>query len=349
MVSTDGDPWVGTNSNSDDEYRRLIESATDNALFKLDVEGTITMWPRVAQDLYGYDPEEILGQPLEILNADRERSPPPTDETLNCATRGTVEISGWQERADGTVFWGNLTISTLETADGSSDGYVVVCRDETEQKQYERMLERQNDRLKEFTDILSHDLRSPLNVIEGRMELFRDDRSERHLEEIEKTTNRMGHLVEDLLRVAEQGQVVEDPEPVQLRFIVETAQEGVFTEEAGYLYVDIPRIMADRHRLIQLFENLFRNAIQHGGNDVHVEIGPLEDGFYVEDDGPGIPEEFQPKVFDHGFTTADYGHGYGLSIVRSIVGAHGWDITVTDAEGGGARFEITGIEFVDDA
>lgn len=79
-----------------------------------------------------------------------------------------------------------------------------------------------------------------------------------------------------------------------------------------------------------------------------VRVGPLEDGFYVEDDGPGIPVADRERVFDHGVSTTEHGTGYGLSIVRTIVGAHGRDIRVIDAADGGARFEITGLEFVTD-
>jgi signal transduction histidine kinase len=104
--------------------------------------------------------------------------------------------------------------------------------------------------------------------------------------------------------------------------------------------------MADSDRLCQMFENLLRNAVEHGGESVAVRVGPLENGFYVADDGPGISDENKPKVFDHGFSTDATGTGFGLSLVRTIVGAHGWDVAVTDGEAGGARFEITGIEFV---
>ena len=330
-----------------DEYRRLLEGATDNAVFKLDTEGFISMWPTVAHELYGYEPDAVLGEPLETLYADKEQSPPPTEALLSEAKRGSVECEGWHERADESVFWATYTVSPLRN--GEVNGYVVVSRDTTDEKQYRQMLERQNDRLKEFTDILSHDLRSPLSVIEGRLQLFDETGDPVHLETIGETTERMEALVEDLLRVAEQGQVVEDPQPTDIGPVVETATEGVFSEQATCVYHPIPRVMADRNRLIQLFENLFRNAVEHGGDDVAIEIGLLEDGFYVADDGPGIPEDYRSRVFEHGFTTRENGHGYGLSIVRSIVGAHGWDITVTDAENGGARFEITGIEFVDDA
>lgn len=226
------------------------------------------------------------------------------------------------------------------------------------------MLERQNDRLKEFTDILAHDLRNPLSVIDGNLALYEETGDDAHIETIDETTDRMARLVEDLLRVARQGDVVTDPEPTDIGDVVEDASPVVETTPRATLVChDVPTVSGDADRLCQLFENLFRNAIEHsftapdsrtrqegeGTTDgtVTITVGPLETGFYVEDDGPGIPDEQKDDVFDHGFTTSDDGSGYGLSVVRTIVNAHGWDILVTDEESGGARFEITGIDFLD--
>ena len=106
--------------------------------------------------------------------------------------------------------------------------------------------------------------------------------------------------------------------------------------------------MADPDRLVQVFENLLQNSVDHGGEGVTVRVGSLENGFYVEDDGPGVPEADRERMFEHGYTTRQDGMGYGLSIVRSIVDAHGWSIAVTESEDGGARFELTGVDFVTD-
>jgi signal transduction histidine kinase len=101
--------------------------------------------------------------------------------------------------------------------------------------------------------------------------------------------------------------------------------------------------------LSQLLENLFRNAVEHGGDDVTVNVGSLPGGFYVADDGPGIPAADRESVFEPGFTTNDDGTGFGLEIVEAVASAHGWDVRVTDAaEGeGGARFEFTGVDVLD--
>jgi signal transduction histidine kinase len=106
------------------------------------------------------------------------------------------------------------------------------------------------------------------------------------------------------------------------------------------------RIGADRGRLRQLFENLVRNAVEHGGDGVTVRVGELPEGFAVEDDGPGIDPADREGVFDAGYSTDRHGTGFGLNIVEQIATAHGWNLRLTESETGGARFEVTGVEFV---
>ncbi|WP_423986536.1 sensor histidine kinase [Haladaptatus sp.] len=105
------------------------------------------------------------------------------------------------------------------------------------------------------------------------------------------------------------------------------------------------RILADRDRLTELFANLFRNAIEHGGDDVTVSLGKTPGGFYVADDGPGIPEEQRERVLESGYSTEQSGTGLGLSIVQQIADSHGWTIAIGDSTGGGARFAFSDVEY----
>lgn len=325
----------------------LIGRISTHAIFKLDSDGSIGSWSESAQSLYGYESTAIVHRDFSDLFADEEGPNPDLEAAMSAAKTGAHEIEHWNKRADGSVFWATMTLAPL----GGDDflGYVVISQDTTGKKQYEQMLERQNDRLKEFTDILAHDLRNPLNVIEGRLELYRTTQDEEHIEKIEATTERMKRLVDDLLRVARQGNVVKDPESVTLMRVTERAWEGTGAMRTGasLIYEPVPSVGADYDRLCEMFENLFSNAIEHGGSDVTVRVGPLERGFYVEDNGPGIPLDHQDEVFDHGYTSTETGSGYGLSVVRTIINAHGWDVRAVDSASGGARFEITGVEFLD--
>ena len=109
----------------------------------------------------------------------------------------------------------------------------------------------------------------------------------------------------------------------------------------------LPVVRADERRLKQLLENLLRNAVEHGGGDVTVRVGDLADGFFVADDGPGVPESERERVFETGYTTAEDGTGFGLSIVTDIVEAHDWEIRVTESDGGGGRFDVNGVDIVE--
>ena len=343
MVGTPAADGSETAASEATNYKRLIEGTEEIAQFMLDPDGTIVEWPSVARTVYGFDEDEAIGQPLDFLYAEGEDNPQ-LDTLLAEAKRDSVTRQNWHKRADGNVFWANSIVSPL--TDESFQGYAVATQDTTAEKEHERMLERQNDRLKEFTDILSHDLKSPLSVLQGRLDLFDDTGEGEHLDAIRETTERMERLVEDLLRVSRQGGVVQEPDATELESVVETAMEGTVPESVTVEYEHVPDVMADRDRLMEVFENLFRNSVDHAGSDVTIWVGPLDHGFYVEDDGPGIPEADRETVFEHGFTTRDEGTGYGLSVIRSIIGAHGWDIGVKDGDYGGARFEIVGIEFV---
>jgi PAS domain S-box-containing protein len=349
-------PPDGSDDSGDDAVS-LIRSLSSHAVFMLSVEGRITTWPAPAEDLYGYDGTTMLDEHLRTLFADDhgEQTVEDISAVLADARDGTVEVEGWQECADESVFWGSLTLSPL--ADGHREGVVVVCEDTTTTMEYQQMLERKNDRLKEFTDILAHDLKNPLNAIDQYLTLYDDTGEQTYIENIDETTDRMARLVDDLLRVARQGDVVQEPEQTDIETVVDTAWEGAGGTDASLTYEPVPTVSADPDRLIELFENVFRNAVKHGERGsgeqttgqtgVSVRVGPLSNGIYIEDDGPGIPPELGDEVFDHGVTTARDGSGYGLSIVRTIVNAHGWDLSLGTAETGGARFEITGIEFLD--
>jgi signal transduction histidine kinase len=167
-----------------------------------------------------------------------------------------------------------------------------------------------------------------------------------HLDALEGALNRMGTLIDDLLTLAQEGKEVTDARPVDLATIVNGCWKNVETNQATLITTIDRGVWADRSRLKQVFENLFRNAVEHGRADVTVTIGGLHDGFYIEDDGPGIPSDERDTVFEAGHSQSTDGTGFGLSIVEQIVTAHDWNIRVTDGADGGARFEITNVEFV---
>ncbi|WP_411967114.1 histidine kinase N-terminal 7TM domain-containing protein [Haloferax sp. YSSS75] len=245
-----------------------------------------------------------------------------------------------------------LVYTTPLGEDATTTGTLVLVRDITARKEREHQLQRQNERLEEFASVVSHDLRNPLTVARGYLELAAETGDDEYFHRVEDAHDRMEAIIEDLLTLARQGETLTDVSPVSLSTVVFEAWDGVAVADATLdVHADIV-VVADRSRLRQLFENLFRNSVEHGstgrqnGDDDHVAIvvGSLDDGFYVEDDGPGVPESERENVFERGFTTHEDGTGLGLPIVKSVAEAHGWSVTLTSSPSGGARFEFTGVE-----
>jgi len=228
-----------------------------------------------------------------------------------------------------------------------SDEILATYIDITDRKQMETELRRKTDELEDFANVVSHDLRNPLSVAIGHLDTIADEYDDPRIETVRSAHMRMQELIENILMLAKQGQKIEELESISLTDCVNESWVTAETENAALRIESDRTIHADGNRLRQLFGNLIRNAIEHGGNDVTVTVGTLDDGFYIEDDGPGIPEEERTDVFEAGHTTTEVGTGFGLSIVKEIVEAHEWCITVTDGCEGGARFEITDVEIVE--
>ena len=213
-----------------------------------------------------------------------------------------------------------------------------------ERHEQKRRLRRQNERLETFANAVSHDFRNPLNIARGRLSLLRQECDSEHIETIEQSHARMEALVDDLLTLTRQGRTVETVAQAPLAKLANSAWNQVDTGRAA-LVCDVERsIEADPSRCKQLLENLFRNAVDHGAEDVTVRIGTLPGGFFVEDDGPGIPENNRNNVFTAGYTTHEFGTGLGLDVAREISEAHGWSVDLTEGTDGGARFEFTDVE-----
>jgi signal transduction histidine kinase len=191
--------------------------------------------------------------------------------------------------------------------------------------------------------MVSHDLRNPLNVASGRLEMQRKQNDSEHLAKVDDALVRMENLISNLLELARQGKPIDEVEDITLSSLVQACWDVIETKEAELQVQTDLKFMGDRERVQQLFENLIRNAIDHGGDDVEITVGSLPDGsgFYVADNGPGIPSDQREDVFGSGVTTDANGTGFGLAIVKEIVDAHDWRITIVESSSGGARFEIS--------
>jgi signal transduction histidine kinase len=230
----------------------------------------------------------------------------------------------------------------------------AIITDGTSLKKTERDLQEavselstKNDRLEQFASVVSHDLRNPLSVATGHLELVDAPGDEQHLEKIAAALDRMDTLISDLLTLGREGKSVGDRHAVDLDSAVDRAWTTVDEGEMDLSVDTDATVLADEDRLQQLFENLFRNAREHAGNDVTVTVGALDDGegFFVSDDGPGIPADERERVFEPGHSSTAAGTGLGLDIVREIARGHDWRVDVTESSVGGARFEFRNVQY----
>ncbi|WP_435067182.1 PAS domain S-box protein [Haloplanus sp. C73] len=348
------------------EYEELINGMNDSA-WVIGTDAEFLAVNDAAVETTGYDRAELLSMQPHDIDVGLE-----DDEVTRLIESmpedGVQMFETVHETKDGEHIPVEIS-SSLVTYRGET-AILSVARDVSNRKQRER-------RLEEFASIVSHDLRNPLNVAAGHLDLARETCDSDHLDEVARAHDRMNLLIDDLLTLAQEGKGVDDIEPVALAPLVDACWQSVLTDGAT-LNVDVSRTLrADRCRLRQLFENLLRNAVEHGSTDnrttsddavehgptgnrtgsddavehggesVTITVGELDDGFYVEDDGPGIAAGDREAVFDVGHTTDAEGTGFGLSIVKQVADAHGWTVRVTESDAGGARFEITGVEWAD--
>ncbi|ELZ41637.1 sensor histidine kinase [Halorubrum tebenquichense] len=220
----------------------------------------------------------------------------------------------------------------------------------------------------QVTSVISHDLRNPLDVAKAHLRAAEETGDPEHFESVADAHDRMERIIRDVLTLTRDGAVVSPSEEVGVETAARNAWQTIDSEQASLTVSEsLPTVTADPDRLQRLFENLFRNSVEHGTTDdraestdqdardsghstsgdgdaptpVMISVQPSADGFYVADDGPGIPRAERDVVFEAGYSTRDGGTGLGLAIVERIVEAHGWELTLTDADSGGVRFAVS--------
>ncbi|WP_436902942.1 histidine kinase N-terminal 7TM domain-containing protein [Halovenus halobia] len=350
--------------------RDAIVQEVDNGIVVLDTDGRVVDINTTAKTMFGT--ERPIGQFIDEIT---RRDLTSGGEELRPVIWGDESLRElrdqvWAESPRGDRCY-DVQITELTDASRTPAGFVMLLHDITDQKTTEQQLEHQNERLDQFASIVSHDLRNPLNVADGNLELpyaRADDDADtvevdvERLETVRSAHERMEDIIEDALILAREGKAVTEVERVSLEAVAERAWETVETDDAVLDVVADAELEADEDRLLTVFENLIRNAVEHGSTSppsgaqedsidhagdagrLTVRVGPLDTGgFYIEDDGAGLPSEDHDDIFEHGHTTNPDGTGLGLAIVQEIVGGHGWEIDATESDAGGARFEVTGV------
>lgn len=327
-------------------YRSLLETAPDAAVVA-DVEtGEILDVNEKATELFERPEAELVGGTTLDLHPSEDADRYRALFESHVASGGVAATSEYEgEPLCALTASGDrvpIEISANVTTINGRRVITGIFRDISLRRAHERALESQLDRVETLTHVLAHDIRNPLNVASGRVALARQTADLDHLDAVADAHTRIENIVSDALTLIRDGFDVEHVEPLELEAVATDCWQAVETIE-GALVVETPgTIEADPRRIRHLFENLFRNSVEHGGADVTVTVSVTDEGFAVEDDGPGIPSTIREQIFDPGWSTNTGGTGLGLTIVTNVVAAHGWSVAVTEATEGGARFEFSG-------
>lgn len=251
-------------------------------------------------------------------------------------------------RSDGDVIWLSINAAPLWDNHGEIEHVVAVLSDTTEQKRQTQTLDATINQLEGFGSVLSHDLGNILQIAHGRLELARETGEQEQFEEVDESIDRAMEMLDELTTAMQAGSVVDNVSTVDVETVFDRAWSSQATTNATKEVNGEIRIQADDMALQRMFENLIRNSFEHGEDTATVRVGLLGDGFYIEDDGPGIPEEEREKVIEPEYTTKTDGTGTGLASIYQIALAHGWDMSIQDGTNGGARFRFTNVEMLAD-
>jgi len=335
---------------SDGFYRTLVENASEG-MITIDEDSRIVYANPAVEEILGYEPEELIGSPKMEIIPERLRS------------THLDALTSYVETDERNIDWNGIELPALHREghevptlislrEHEHDGerfFTGIIRDISDRKEREEQLRNQKERLDEFADILAHDIKNPLGVAQGYTEIANDTYEAPELDHIAESLDRIDELVDDVLELSKDGQFVGDTEAVDVARCVRGAWDvDAATPATLAVDDDVGRVVADESRFRELLGNLLGNAVIHAGPDVTVRVGrlPEGDGLFVEDDGPGIPESERDAAFEQGYTTREDGTGYGLAIVKQIAEAHGWSVSLWESDAGGARFEITDVEFL---
>jgi len=350
---------------SEEQFRLLLESVKDYAIFMLDPEGTILTWNSGAEAIKGYTASEVLGRNFRMFfTAQDILEGKPQAELAVAKSRGRAESAGWRVRKDGSVFWANAVLTPVHDDHGQLRGFAKVTRDLSEQRRLQEV-EQAGRRMQEFIAMLAHELRNPLAPIRNAVSLMQDDRlgaPERRQATsiIDRQLGHLTHLVDDLLDVGRiaTGKILLRDEFIDFRRVValsiESARDAIDTHRHE-LVVEMPDqripMRGDATRLTQALLNLLTNAAKYtpdGGRIVlRVEFVDGLAVTSVTDNGRGVAPEALERIFDL-FTQErptsgmdDPGLGIGLALARALVEQHGGQLTVESAGvGRGSTFRI---------
>ncbi|KAA9400065.1 PAS domain-containing sensor histidine kinase [Haloarcula sp. CBA1130] len=235
---------------------------------------------------------------------------------------------------------------------GDVQGIVGHTQNITERKLREHAFRRQNERMVKVALVASHELRNELQIAYGQLEGLAD--CDGPTDEIEESLSQISTIIDTVVELSTSdpnGQIQHDEieqvpkrKHMWLSRLSREVWDTLADSEARLTFDGDTRIVADQESAGLLLQILFQNALEHAGPSVTVTVGTTADGFFVADDGPGIDVDPPERVFDAGHTAVAENTGFGLYVARRVAADHGWTISMSESESGGARFDIGNVD-----
>ena len=289
-----------------------------------------------------YAPPELLGR--------RDEDGLPAGATYLDATRGD-DLQVINDGADildvhefSPSMGKHLRTSKVPWYDEADElaGLVGITQDITDQKERERLLRQQNERLRKVALLAAHELRNELQVSTGHLSQVEAD--DEHIDAVERSIDQLSGIVDKVVSLASSDSPAFEPEQQWLSTVAWDVWSSLSLEDASLEVTSDRRLLADAESMRLFLEILLSNAVEHGGPDVAIRVGATSSGFFVADDGPGVDVSPPERVFEAGYASEKQNSGFGLYIANRIAKEHGWSLSVDDSEAGGARFTVTDVE-----
>jgi len=348
---------------SEEQFRLLVESVKDYAIFMLDPQGRVLTWNAGAATINGYSAAEVLHRDFSMFFTPEDVAAGRPAQELETARReGRVETEGWRVRRDGSLFWASAIVTPVLGPDGTLRGFAKVTRDLSQQRRLLE-LEHASQRMQEFIATLAHELRNPLAPVRNASSVLRRQTdlpptALRMCDIIDRQMTHLTRLVDDLLDVGRivTGKIALSIAPIDFVEVVHTSVETVrpaMQAREQTLALRLPAhlpLLGDATRLAQALQNLLHNAVRYTPAGGHIAVSVHTEGnsviASVADNGQGIAPEALERIFDlfrqepsAERSPSESGLGIGLNLARALVEQHGGRLTAhSEGLGRGSRF-----------
>ncbi|HEX4263349.1 MAG TPA: ATP-binding protein [Verrucomicrobiae bacterium] len=345
--------------NAEENLHVLTRELSEHASFTLDAGGRVATWTPGAEQMFGYEPNEILDRPFAKMFVSGSGDPQALIETAR--RDGRAEVSASLVRKNNEHVTVQAKIVALRGQSTRLRGFLCLLHDKGRCPEHMAKLEAASTEMEKFTHAIAHDLQLPLRDIESCSELLvksagtqLDQKNQSYLKTITEAAHRMGRLIDDLFAFSRIGQTEIYRLNLNLgditREVIHDLRQETEGRDVEWVIGNLPEVMGDSVMLWQVMTNLISNALKFTRTKerARIEVGARDDDrehiFFVRDNGVGFDPQCADRlfgVFQRLHTTEFEGTGVGLANVRRIIERHGGRVWAEGEAGEGAIFYFT--------